>query len=272
MSSNPLEEGAVTGLLLSEGKESSEGMAVVAGHASPEEQAILPGVGKLASIAIFGVYPDGTVRGVTVVLPLSRLTGGARLVIGEDVIAGGVWTIPPGATVPDRFSPLTAGTLVLSEGGTEQGATIVGSFGGSFGSGDSPSELSEGWEFGELEVRFTTTWGSNESLNLSTEAELPFLSLNGVEQPSEDIVVIAGHAGPDESRLLPGKGKLASLAVIGRSDRRLCEWSDGCSSSVPTHRRPDAGHRGGRNRRRCMDLGARGRCAGQLLAFHHRHA
>ncbi len=214
MSSNPLEEGAVTGLLLSEGKESSEGMAVVAGHASPEEQAILPGVGKLASIAIFGVYPDGTVRGVTVVLPLSRLTGGARLVIGEDVIAGGVWTIPPGATLPDRFSPLTAGTLVLSEGGTEQGATIVGSFGGSFGSGDSPSELSEGWEFGELEVRFTTTWGSNESLNLSTEAELPFLSLNGVEQPSEDIVVIAGHAGPDESRLLPGKGKLASLAVI----------------------------------------------------------
>ena len=263
----------MTGLLLSEGKESSEGMAVVAGHASPEEQAILPGVGKLASIAIFGVYPDGTVRGVTVVLPLSRLTGGARLVIGEDVIAGGVWTIPPGATVPDRFSPLTAGTLVLSEGGTEQGATIVGRLRGLiWGLGTVRRNSQRAGQFGELEVRFTTTWGSNESLNLSTEAELPFLSLNGVEQFSEDIVVIAGHAGPDESRLLPGKGELASLAVIAVQ-------TDGSANGL-TVVLPLSQLTGGltlvigrgRNRRRCMDLGARGRCAGQLLAFHHRHA
>ena len=214
LSASPLEEGLVTRLFLNEGEESSEGMAVLAGHASPEEQAILPGVGRLASIAIFGVYPDGTVRGLTVVLPLSRLTGGVKLVVGEDVIAGGVWTIPPGAAVPDSFSPLTAGTLVLSEGGTEPGATIVGSFRGSFGTGASPSGLAKGWEYGELEVRFRTVWGSNQSLNPSAEAELAFLSLDGMEQPSENMVVIAGHAGPDESRLLPGKGKLGSLAVI----------------------------------------------------------
>ena len=214
MSADPLEEGLVTSMLLNEGEESSEGMAVLAGHASPEEQAILPGVGNLASIAIFGIYPDGTVRGLTVVLPLSRLAGGAKLVVGEDVIAGGVWTIPPGAAVPDSFSPLTAGTLVLSEAGTEPGATIVGSFRGSFGTGASPSGHAEGWEYGELEVRFRTVWGSNQSLNPSADSELAFLSLDGIEQPSENIVVIAGHAGPDESRLLPGKGKLASLAVI----------------------------------------------------------
>ena len=66
-------------------------------------------------------------------LPLSQLTGGATLVIGEDEIAGGTWTIPAGAAAPDSFSPFTTGTLELSEAGTEPGAAIVGSFSGSFG-------------------------------------------------------------------------------------------------------------------------------------------
>ena len=144
MSASPLEEGLVTRMLVNEGEESSEGMAVLAGHASPEEQAILPGVGKLASIAMFGVYPDGTVRGLTVVLPLSRLSGGAKLVVGEDVIAGGVWTIPPGAAAPDSFSPFTAGTLELSVAGTEPGATIVGRFLGYFGESLTHPEENEG--------------------------------------------------------------------------------------------------------------------------------
>ena len=59
----------VTRLLLNENEESVEGVAVIAGHASPEEQAILPGAGELASIAIFGVEPDG---GATLVVS-SRL-------------------------------------------------------------------------------------------------------------------------------------------------------------------------------------------------------
>ena len=143
-SANPLAEGVVTRLLLNENEESVEGVAVIAGHASPEEQAILPGAGELASIAIFGVEPDGSVSGLTIVLPLAQLTGGATLVIGEDGIAGGVWTIPAGSAAPDSFSPFTTGTLELSEAGTEPGAAIVGSFSGVFGGILSFPEDSEG--------------------------------------------------------------------------------------------------------------------------------
>ena len=132
-SANLLEEGVVTRLLLNENEESVDGVAVIAGHASPEEQAILPGAGALASLAIFGVEPDGSVNGLTIVLPLYHLTGGATLVIGEDGIAGGVWSIPAGAAVPDSFSPFTTGTLELSKAGTEPGAAIVGRFSGVFG-------------------------------------------------------------------------------------------------------------------------------------------
>ena len=143
-SANPLEEGVVTRLLLNENEESIDGVAVIAGHASPEEQAILPGAGTLASIAIFGVEPDGFVNGLTIVLPLSHLTGGTTLVIGEDVIAGGTWTIPAGAAAPDSFSPFTTGILELSEAGTGLGAAIVGSFSGSFEGIPSFPESSEG--------------------------------------------------------------------------------------------------------------------------------
>ena len=142
-SANPLGEGVVTRLLLNENEESVEAMAVIAGHASSEEQAILPGTGALASIAIFGVEPDGSVNGLTIVLPLSHLTRGATLVIGADVIAGGTWTIPAGAVAPDSFTPFTAGTLDLSEAGTGPGAAIVGSFSGSFGGIPSFSEGNE---------------------------------------------------------------------------------------------------------------------------------
>ncbi len=143
-SANPLEEGVVTRLLLKENEESVDGLAVIAGHASPEEQVILSGAGALASIAIFGVEPDGSVNGLTIVLPLSHLTGSATLVIGEDEIAGGVWTIPSGAAAPDSFSPFTTGILELSEAGTEPGAAIVGSFSGSFGGIPSFPEDTEG--------------------------------------------------------------------------------------------------------------------------------
>ncbi len=208
-SANPLEEGVVTRLLLNENEESVEGVAVIAGHASPEEQAILPGAGELASIAIFGVEPDGSVNGLTIVLPLSQLTGGATLVIGEDGIAGGVWTIPAGAAAPDSFSPLTSGTLELSEAGTEPGAAIVGSFSGVFGPAPGPSEP------GELEARFKTAWGSNQNPNPLAEGELAYLAFNGAEQPIDNIGVVAGHASPEEQAILPGAGELASIAILG---------------------------------------------------------
>ncbi len=132
-SANPFEGGVVTRLLLDGVEVSEEVMAAVAGHASPEERALLPGVEKLASVAVFVLEPDGSVSGMTVALPLSRMTGGAVLVIGEDEIAGGVWTIPAGAASPDSFIPFTAGKLELSEAGTEQGAAVAGSFSGFFG-------------------------------------------------------------------------------------------------------------------------------------------
>ncbi len=132
-SANPFAEGRVTNLLLDEGAESTDGVGVVAGHASPEEQALLPDAGELASIAAFGVYPDGSVNGVTFVLPVSRLADGAKLVIGQDQIAGGIWSIPAGASAPDSFTPFSSGTLELSKAGTEPGAAIVGSFSGAYG-------------------------------------------------------------------------------------------------------------------------------------------
>ena len=130
---NPLAEGELAYLALDGAEQPLDKIGIIAGHASPEEQAILPGAGALASIAVFGVEPDGSVNGLTIVLPLSQLTGSATLVIGEDGIAGGVWSIPSGAAVPDSFLPFTTGTLELSEAGTEPGAAIVASFSGVFG-------------------------------------------------------------------------------------------------------------------------------------------
>ena len=208
-SANPWEEGVVTRLLLNENEESVDGVAVIAGHASPEEQAILPGAGALASIAIFGVEPDGSVSGLTIVLPLSQLTGGATLVIGEDGIAGGVWTIPSGAAAPDSFSPFTTGAVELSEAGTEPGAAIVGSFSGFFGPEPGSSEP------GELEARFKTAWGSNQNPNPLAEGELAYLAFNGAEQSLDNMGIIAGHASPEEQAILPGAGELASITILG---------------------------------------------------------
>ena len=53
--------------------------------------------------------------------------------IGTDLVAGGVWSVPPGASAPDSFSPFTEGVLELSSGGTTPGAVIAGTFTGAFG-------------------------------------------------------------------------------------------------------------------------------------------
>ena len=132
-SANPFGEGAVTRLLGDGGEESAEGFGVIAGLASPDEQLLLPGVQDLASIAVLGLEDDGSLVGLTLVTPKSLLAGGARLVIGEDPIAGGVWAFPPGATEPQFFLPFAEGTLELTEAGTKPGVTISGTFGGSYG-------------------------------------------------------------------------------------------------------------------------------------------
>ena len=133
-SANPFEEGTIIRLLGDGGEESPEGLGVIAGVAGPDERLLMPGVEELASIAVLGFEDDGSLVGLTFVLPMSQLTDGATLVIGRDDIAGGVWAIAPGATEPHFFLPFTEGTLALSVAGTGAGAAIVGSFSGGYGS------------------------------------------------------------------------------------------------------------------------------------------
>ena len=139
---NPFGEGALT---YEDGEldDAPEMVAVIAGAASLEEQAILPGIDETASISIFGLGEDGSLAGLTIVLPQNQLTAGATLVLGEDVIAGGVWEIPPGAPVPAWFHPLASGRLELTEAGTEPGAVISGRLYGSFGGPTLPTSVLE---------------------------------------------------------------------------------------------------------------------------------
>ncbi|WP_420640024.1 CotH kinase family protein [Candidatus Poriferisocius sp.] len=137
---NPLEEGAVLRAVLNGEEQAVAGIGVVAGPAGAEEQALLPGRERLASIAVLTVDEDGTVSGMTLVLDEDRLVAGATLVIGRDAFAGGAWSIPPGSPSPDAFSPFTEGTLELSAAGTTSGAAIAGTFSGVFGSEGPPGD------------------------------------------------------------------------------------------------------------------------------------
>ena len=56
-----------------------------------------------------------------------------------DAIAGGIWSIPPGASAPDSFSPFTEGTLELSRAQATPGDAIAGTFSGVYGYALSPN-------------------------------------------------------------------------------------------------------------------------------------
>ena len=124
--------GKLTYLTIDEFVESVEGITAIAGHAGPDEQLLLPDVEDLASIAAFGLAEDGYLEGMTLVLSRSLLTDGATLVIGQDQIEGGIWSMSPGAAAPEIFVPFTEGQLELTEAGTDTGAVIRGIFSGSF--------------------------------------------------------------------------------------------------------------------------------------------
>ena len=147
-SANPLEEGTITHLLSDGEEDSAEGLAAIAGNANTDERLLLPGVEDLASIAIFGLEEDGSLVGMTLVLPMSLLSDGTTLVIGEDHIAGGVWAIPPGFSKPEFLFPFLRGTLALSEAGTAPDASIVGSFTGGYSSGGAGVVGTTGYETG----------------------------------------------------------------------------------------------------------------------------
>lgn len=132
-SADPFSEGAVERLSLNGAEEAPEGLAVLAGPSSAEETGLLPQADDHASIVLLTLDDDGSLTGMTLVTDPKRLSAGERLVIGKDLIAGGVWSLPPGASQPDSFSPFTEGTLELSAGGTAAGDPIAGTFHGAFG-------------------------------------------------------------------------------------------------------------------------------------------
>ena len=125
--------GSVSYLAVDGDEESFAAAAVTGGHAGPDESALLPGMGSLASLTVITVQSDGSVGGMTLVMPMELLASEDALVVGQDTIAGGVWTLPPGGVVPDNFWPFTEGTLTLTEAGATEGSAISGSFWGRFG-------------------------------------------------------------------------------------------------------------------------------------------
>ena len=133
---NPFEVGRVTHYLLDGTEDGTEqpvvGWGAIAGDASPEEAGILD-VTEAASIVILTIKPDGSIEGFTLVMPPDRLSGGATLDIGAGEVGGGRWSIPAGASAPDRFSPFTQGRLELDTAGATPGAPITGRFYGSTG-------------------------------------------------------------------------------------------------------------------------------------------
>ncbi len=229
-SANPLEEGTITHLLTDGEVESLEGLGVIAGVAGPDERLLMPGVEDLASIAVLGLEDDGSLVGLTLVMPESLLTGDASLVIGTHSIAGGLWALAPGAGEPEFFLPLTEGILVLSEAGKEQGAAIVGTFSGSYGSaiegeptrtytyrGDGPGiDLSRATL--DIELRFVSTWGTIYSPNTFAEGKITDYQLNGIAIPIGESAVLAGHATPHEAEDLGLEEAALVVAVLALPD------------------------------------------------------
>ena len=137
---NPFEAGKATYLRLDGTEQAVAGWGIIAGVASPEEQDLLPDTADAASLSVFSFSPDGSIEGFTLVLSRSRLSGGATLVIGEDEVAGGRWSIPAGADAPDRFSLFTQGRLELDAAGSGPRAAITGRLYGAWGGVPLPAD------------------------------------------------------------------------------------------------------------------------------------
>ncbi len=216
--SNRSAKGAVVSLLLDESAEPVDGLGAIARLSSAEEKLLLPAIDETASIIVLGVDDDGSISGMTLVLALEQLAAGATLVIGEDAIAGGIWSIPPGAAEPSFFYPFAGGALSLTEAGTEPGAGITGEFAGVFG-GEAPVEeaVSPG-ETGPaaFEVRFETAWGTSDTNNPLAEGTTYELNEHGewVAAPKGEAGATAGPASPQEEADI-GVEDAALITVMG---------------------------------------------------------
>ncbi len=212
-SANPLAEGTV--YELSEAGEwvaAPEGEAgATAGRASPQEEADI-GIKNAAIFTAMGLYPDGTIQGVTFWMPMDRVAAGVELSIGEDADVGAaIWTIPPGGFEPEGFIPVTAGIIELTEAGTNPGAAIIATFFADFGDGE------PGRDDGAFEVKFETTWGSNASANPLEEGRVTYLASEDGVQTGERIEwmgVTAGPSTPEEQALLQGVPDAASITMM----------------------------------------------------------
>ena len=208
-SANPLGEGTVYELNQDLEWVATEGdVGVTAGPASPQEEADI-GVKDAALITVMGLYPDFTIQGLTLWLPVERLSPGANLSFGGDGGLGGViWQIPAGKSEPEGFIPVTGGDIELTEAGTEPGAAIAGLLHAVWGSeGETGGPGS-----GTVEVGFDTTWGSHRNLDLQAEGKITHLKVNEVEQPAEGVVATAGHASETgDQYMMTDAGDLASL-------------------------------------------------------------
>ena len=142
LSPNPFGQGTIHNLVLDGSPESIDRIGVFAGDANPDESILLPEIDRPASIVVAGLDSDGSVNGMSLVIDPRQLVAGRTLVIGVDAIAGGIWSIPAGASTPDSFSPFTEGSLELSSGATTPGAVIAGAFSGAYGWSPSPSGVS----------------------------------------------------------------------------------------------------------------------------------
>ena len=226
-SANPLAEGKV--YELNENGEwvaTSKGDAgATAGPASPQEEADI-GVKDAALITVMGLYPDFTVQGLTLWLPVDRLVVGAKLVIGVDAGVGGViWQVPAGKTEPEGFIPVTAGGIELVEAGTGPGAAISGRLYADFGDEPQPSHRNRTEtdsaieESLAVELHFETAWGSKDSLDPTQVGMVTYLVVDGYEEEITEeemaqIGIIAGDASPEEAGILPGIADPVSITYI----------------------------------------------------------
>ena len=218
-SANPLAEGTVYELTEDgEWVAATQGEAgATAGPASPQEEADI-GLEDAALFTVMGLYPDGAIRGVTFWMPVDRIAAGAELSIGVDAgVGGAIWTIPAGGATPEGFIPVTVGSIQFTEAGTEPGVAIAATIYADFGDGQMLEDegVTDGAVSGSVEVNFETAWGSNKSLDpFAAGGSVSYLAVDGAEESFAAAAAIGGHAGPDESALLPGVENLASLTVI----------------------------------------------------------
>ena len=230
-SANPLAEGTVY-----DQNEAGEWVVddgqtgATAGPADAETEADI-GAENLALVTVMGQYPDGTIQGITMWLPVEFLTAGANLTIGVDEDVGGVvWAIPPGGSEPGGFIPVTAGGIELTAGNAAPGATISGRIhaagfggaplpsGGTAGGGDVPADASLFaqlffTEYGAFELHFDTSWGSSETGGVP--GPVSYVSVVGVGGGiPPDIAAVAGPAIPAQRLILPSAAEPAAITFF----------------------------------------------------------